>query len=82
MEQVTEKESYDDEILVAATVMEDNAKSGEETTMAAERNLRENNENVEEGSIRGSQLKDPNLKLIIDYLESGILPQMKEGQEN
>ena len=75
MEQVTEKESYDDEILVAATVMEDNAKSGEETTMAAERNLRENNENVEEGSIRGSQLKDPNLKLIIDYLENRILPQ-------
>ena len=43
--------------------------------MSAERNLRENNENMEEGSIRGSQLKDPNLKLIIDYLENGILPQ-------
>ena len=28
-EQVTEMESYDDEILVAATMMEDNAKSGE-----------------------------------------------------
>ena len=30
-----------------------------------------------EGSIRGSQLKDPDLKLIIDYLENGILPQDK-----
>ena len=45
------------------------------TTMSTERNLRENSENMEEGSIRGSQLKDPNLKLIVDYLENGILPQ-------
>ena len=58
--------------------MEDNAKSGEGTTMSAERNLRENNESMKEGSIRGSQLKDPNLKLIIDYLENGMLPQDKE----
>ena len=54
MVRVTEKQSYDDEILVAATVMEDNAKSGEGNTMSTERNLRENNENMEEGSIRGS----------------------------
>ena len=75
MVQVSEKESYDDEILVAAIVMEDNAKSREGTTMSAERNLRENNKSMKEGSIRGSQLKDPNLKLIIDYLENGMLPQ-------
>ena len=67
MEQVT-----DDEILIAATVMENNVKRGEGTTMATERNLRENNENMGEESIRGSQLKDPDLKLII---ENGILLQ-------
>ena len=38
MEKVAETESYHDEILVAATMMEDNAKSVEGTAMAEEKN--------------------------------------------
>ena len=78
---LSEKQDDDNDIFVAEKVMEDNAKSGE-------RDNKGNNENEsssiccqqEQGvsrdnvNIRNSQNKDPELKLIMDYLENGDLP--------
>ena len=86
---LSEKQDDDNDILVAATVIEDSAKSGE-------RDSEGNNEN-ESGSsccqqepwlssdnvnIRNRQQKDPELKLIMDYLENGDLPNDERKQES
>ena len=78
---MSEKQDDDNDIFVAATVIEDSAKS-------RERDSEGNNEN-ESGSsccqqkqgvssdnvnIRNRQQKDPELKLIMDYLEDGDFP--------
>ena len=86
---LSEKQDDDNDIFVAATVIEDSARS-------RERNSEGNNEN-ESGSsccqqeqgvssdnvnIRNRQQKDPELKLIMDYLENGVYQMMKEKQES
>ena len=95
---LSEKQDDDNDIFVAATVIEDNVKSGERDFAAAtvrkdsaksgERHSKGNNENESSSScfqqeqgvsndnvnIRNRQQKDPELKLIMDYLENGDLP--------
>ena len=64
VEQVTE-DLHDNEVFVTAVAVEDNAKSGE-------RSSEESNTNE---STRDRQQRDPELKLIVDYLEKGDLPK-------
>ena len=72
------KDLGDGELLVAATVVEEDAKSGERSSgkhnenESCQQTEEENNGNV---SIRDRQWRDPEIKLIMDYLENGDLPK-------
>ena len=77
-----QQDLHDNEVSVTAAVMEDNAKSGERCS--EENNTNESTSsccqqaqefNSEYINIRNHQQKDPELKLIMDYLEKGDLPK-------
>ena len=81
VQQVTE-DMHDNEVSVTAAVVEDNAKSGERCS--EEKNTNESTSsccqqaqelNSEYMNIRDRQQNDPELKLIMDYLEKGDLPK-------
>ena len=81
VQQVTE-DLHHNEVSVTAAVLEDNTKSRERCSEEFEDNINESNssycQQVQElkskyMNIRDCQQKDPELKLIMDYLEKGDL---------
>ena len=76
-----EKQDDDNDIIVAATVMEDSAKSGERDSKGNSEHesgssccQQEQGVSSDDVNIRNRQQKDPELKLIMDYLKKGDLP--------
>ena len=76
-----EKQDDDNDIIVAATVIEDSAKSGERDSEGNNENesgssccQQEQGVSSDDVNIRNRQQKDPELKLIMDYLEKEDLP--------
>ena len=77
-----QQDLHDNEVSVTAAVMEDNAKSGERCNEENNTNgstssccQQAQELNSEYMNIRDRQQKDPELKLIMDYLEKGDLPK-------
>ena len=78
---LAEKRDGDNDIFVATTVIQHNAKSGErdnegsnETESGSSCCQQEQGVSSDNVNIRNRQQKDPELKLIMDYLENGDLP--------